>query len=61
MTSAIFLWREIAESYWTQSKQVKNGPFETGCTGRWFQLFFVDFQLFYFLTRITPVNVISVR
>ena len=26
--SAIFLWREIAESCWTQSQQVKNGPFE---------------------------------
>jgi hypothetical protein len=38
--SAIFLWREIAESCWTQSEQVKNRPFERGC--RWFQLFFID-------------------
>jgi hypothetical protein len=30
----------------------KNGPFERGC--RWFKLFFIDFQLFYFLIRIIP-------
>jgi hypothetical protein len=29
-----------------------NDHFERGC--RWFQLFFIDFQLFYFLTRIIP-------
>jgi len=52
MISAIFLWREIAESCWTQSEQVKNGPSERGC--RWFQLFFIDFQLFNFLTKIIP-------
>jgi hypothetical protein len=47
-----FLWREIAEICWTQSEQVKNGPFGRGCL--WFQLFFIDFQLFYFLARIIP-------
>jgi hypothetical protein len=36
---------------WTQSEQVKNGLFGMGCW--WFQLFFIDFQLFYFL--IIPV------
>ena len=30
----------------------KMNYFERGW--RWFQLFFIDFQLFYFLTRITP-------
>ena len=34
----------------SQPEQVKNGAFERGC--RWFQLFYIDFQLFYFLTRI---------
>ena len=24
---------------------------------RWFQLFYIDFQLFYFHTRIIPVNI----
>ena len=37
-----FSGREIPESCWTQSEQVKNGPFESGC--RWFQLIFIDFQ-----------------
>ena len=37
---------------WTQSEQITNGPFERWC--RWLQLFFIDFQLFYFLTRIVP-------
>ena len=45
-----FAQREIVESFWTQSEQVKNRPFERGC--RWFQLFFIDFQLNYFITRI---------
>jgi hypothetical protein len=52
LISAIFLWREIGETCWTQSEQVKNGPFERVC--RWFHLFFIDFELFYFLLRITP-------
>jgi hypothetical protein len=43
---------EIAESCRTQSEQVKN--VKRGC--RWFQLFFIDFQLFYFLARIISVN-----
>ena len=30
--------------------RVTNDHFERGC--RWFQLFSIDFQLFYFLTRI---------
>ena len=30
----------------------KNDLFARGC--RWFQLFFIDFQLVYFLTRIIP-------
>jgi hypothetical protein len=42
-----------SESFRTCSEQVKNGPFERGC--RWFQLFFIDFQFFYFLTRIIRV------
>jgi hypothetical protein len=50
----IFLWREIVKSCWTQSEQVKNRLFERGC--RWFQLFLIDFQLFYFLTRIIKLN-----
>ena len=33
----------------------QNGPFERGC--RWFQIFFMGFQLFYFLTRIIPDSV----
>jgi hypothetical protein len=30
----------------------KRGHFESGC--RWFQLFFIDFHLFYFIVRIIP-------
>jgi len=41
----------------TWSEQVKNGDFENGC--RWFQIFFIDFQLFYFLARIIPVYISS--
>jgi hypothetical protein len=52
LISAIFLWREIGETCCTQSEQVKNGPFERGC--KWFHLVFIDFELFYFLSRITP-------
>ena len=32
--------------------QVTNGDFESGC--RWFNLFFIDFQVFYFIARIIP-------
>jgi len=28
LISAIFLWKEIAESCWTQSEQVRNRPFK---------------------------------
>ena len=38
----------------TQSEQVKNGLFERGC--RLFQLFFIDFQLCYFLTRTLSID-----
>jgi hypothetical protein len=31
LISVIFLWREIAEYFWTQLEQVKNDPFERGC------------------------------
>jgi hypothetical protein len=44
-----------SENYRTQSEQVKNGAFQRGC--RWFQLFFIYFQLFYFFVRIIPVNI----
>ena len=40
----------FSESCWTQSEQVKNNHFERGC--RWFQQFPIDFQLYYFLTRV---------
>jgi hypothetical protein len=55
LISAIFLGREIAESCWAV-RTGQNGPFEREC--RLFQLFFIDFQLFYFLTRIIPVQYI---
>ena len=50
-----FALREIAENSWTQSEHVKNGlpVLKRGC--RWFQLFFIHCQLFYYLTRINPV------
>jgi hypothetical protein len=35
-----------------QSEQVKNRQFERG--SRWFHLFFIDFQLFYFLSKVIP-------
>ena len=44
----------ISESCRTRSEQGENGPFEMGC--RCFHLFSIDFQLFYFLTRIIPGN-----
>ena len=49
----LFSSEKNSESCRTLSEQVKNRPFERGC--RWFQLFFIDFQLFYFLTRIIPI------
>ena len=48
----LFCVNEKYKSCRIWSEQVKNDPFERGC--RWFQLFFNDFQLFYFLTRIIP-------
>ena len=41
MVSAIFLCQKLLDTVRTGQK--------------WFQLFFIDFQLFYFLTRIIPV------
>jgi len=49
-----FCLNKKSKSCRTWSEQVKNDLFERGC--RWFQLFFNDFQLFYFLTRIIPAN-----
>ena len=46
----------VKTGQWTQSEQVnghsQNRSFKRGC--RWLQLFFIDFQLFYFLTIIIP-------
>ena len=50
-----FPLKKIFESCRTWSEQVKNGPFGRGC--RLFQLFFIDFQIFYFLTRIIPAYI----
>ena len=43
---AIILWREIAESCWTQSEQVTHGPFERGGDG--FGYFSLIFSYFIF-------------
>ena len=45
-----FIPKKKSKACRTLSQQVKNGIF--GC--RWFLLFIIDFQLFYFLTRIMP-------
>ena len=50
LISAIFLWKCLADSWRTQSEHVKKNDLFKGC--RWFQLYFFDFQLFYFITRI---------
>jgi hypothetical protein len=52
LISAIFLWNTNSESCSIQSEQVRTGqtwPFERGC--RWFQLFFIDFQLLAHLVK----------
>ena len=49
----LFPSKQNSESCRTESEQVRNGPDEKkggGCS--WFQLFFIDFQLFYYLFRI---------
>ena len=51
LTDFFFLLNCFSESCRTRSEQVKNEPVES----RWFQLFFIDFQLFYFLGRVIPV------
>ena len=58
-SSVFFNWFQLfccgffsLKSSRTHSEQVKNDLLEKGC--RWFQLFFIDFQLFYFLSRIIP-------
>jgi hypothetical protein len=45
-------WTKISENCRKWSEQVNNGPFEKECW--WFHLFFIDFQLFYFIIRILP-------
>ena len=47
-----FCVNKKSKSCWIWSEQVNNDLFERQC--RWFQLFFNDFQLFYFITRIIP-------
>jgi hypothetical protein len=42
------------ESFRKWSDQVKNGPFKMGY--RCVQLFFIDFELFYYLLRIIPAT-----
>ena len=46
---------QLLNWFWlfSSGKKSESWPFERGC--RWFQLFFIDFQLFYFVTRIIPV------
>jgi hypothetical protein len=54
----LFNWFQLFSSeffFWMFQDTIRTGGndhFERGC--RWFQLFFIDFQLFYFLTRIIP-------
>ena len=51
------LWKIIKKNLQDVVRTGQNWPFERGY--RWFQLHFIDFQLFYFLTRITPVEISS--
>jgi hypothetical protein len=62
MTS--FLWVDFGrlliyfENCRTQSEHVKNNLFENEC--RWNQLFSIEFQLFYFITRIIHISLVKI-
>ena len=48
----LFPSKQNSESCRTESEQVRNGPDENKGGCRWFQLFFIDLQLFYYLFKI---------